>query len=80
MYLEARNKRKPGICQTVVTDSDDSDDEMEDWFPVSDAKIFDYRTALNRSALRPESDRRPVGFAGEAVARLQPPNAAGHAT
>ncbi|KAM0720986.1 hypothetical protein Q7P37_003271 [Cladosporium fusiforme] len=58
MHLEARKQRQPGLCQLVVTDSDDSDEEMDDWFAVSDAKIFDYRTALNSSVRRPDTGNR----------------------
>jgi enhancer of polycomb-like protein len=59
MHLEARKQRLPGLCRMVVTDSDDSDEEMDDYFAVSDAKIFDYRTALNGSVRRPETATRP---------------------
>ena len=59
MHLEARKQRLPGLCQMVVTDSDDSDEEMDDWFAVSDAKIFDYRTALNGSVRRSDTGSRP---------------------
>ena len=58
MHLEAKKQRLPGLCRMVVTDSDDSDEEMDDWFAVSDAKIFDYRTALNGSVRRPETASR----------------------
>lgn len=58
MHLEARKQKLPGLCRMVVTDSDDSDEEMDDWFAVSDAKIFDYRTALNGSVRRPETASR----------------------
>lgn len=58
MHLEARKQKLPGLCRMVVTDSDDSDEEMDDWFAVSDAKIFDYRTALNGSVRRPETGSR----------------------
>jgi hypothetical protein len=54
----------------VVTDSDDSDEEMDDWFAVSDAKIFDYRTALNGSVRRPDTGTRtgaPGGGASQAA-------------
>lgn len=58
----------------VVTDSDDSDEEMDDWFAVSDAKIFDYRTALNGSVRRPETASRPSlpAAANQAAAPAQP--------
>lgn len=59
MHLEARKQQLPGLCRMVVTDSDDSDEEMDDWFAVSDAKIFDYRTALNGSVRRPDTGTRP---------------------
>lgn len=59
MHLEARKQRLPGLYRMVVTDSDDSDEEMDDWFAVSDAKIFDYRTALNGSVRRPDTGSRP---------------------
>jgi hypothetical protein len=73
MHLEARKQRLPGLCRMVVTDSDDSDEEMDDYFAVSDAKIFDYRTALNGSVRRPETATRP-SLPGGAVqaAPLQP--------
>jgi len=60
MHLEARKQQLPGLCRMVVTDSDDSDEEMDDWFAVSDAKIFDYRTALNGSVRRPDTGSRPA--------------------
>ncbi|OQO03636.1 hypothetical protein B0A48_10301 [Cryoendolithus antarcticus] len=54
MHLEARKQRPFGLCRTVVSDSDDSEDEdgRVDFFAVSDDKIFDYRTALHRSTVR----------------------------
>ena len=48
-------------CDIPRTDREryhDSDEEMDDWFAVSDAKIFDYRTALNGSVRRPETASR----------------------
>lgn len=73
MHLEARKQRLPGLCRMVVTDSDDSDEEMDDWFAVSDAKIFDYRTALSGSARRPETATRPsVSGAASQVTPVQP--------
>lgn len=59
MHLEAKKQRLPGLCRMVVTDSDDSDEEMDDWFAVSDAKIFDYRIAMNSGVRRPETASRP---------------------
>lgn len=73
MHLEARKQRLPGLCRMVVTDSDDSDEEMDDWFAVSDAKIFDYRTALNGSARRPDTGTRPMPPGGASqAAPIQP--------
>lgn len=80
MHLEARKQRQPGLCRTVVTDSDDSEDDTDDWFSVSEAKRFDYRAALNRMTTM---DRRSLGPQGPqdatsggaaaAQQRLQPP-------
>lgn len=73
MHLEARKQRQPGLCRTVVTDSDDSDEEMDDWFAVSDAKIFDYRTALNGSVRRPDTgNRQSLPGAGAPGVPVQP--------
>lgn len=73
MHLEARKKRQPGLSRMVVTDSDDSDEEMEDWFAVSDAKVFDYRTALNGSVRRPDTGHRPsLPGGGAQAAPVQP--------
>jgi hypothetical protein len=66
MHLEARKQQLPGLCRMVVTDSDDSDEDMDDWFAVSDAKIFDYRTALNGSVRRPDTGTRPGAPGGGA--------------
>jgi len=74
MHLEARKQRLPGLCRMVVTDSDDSDEEMDDWFAVSDAKIFDYRTALNGSVRRPETaSRLSVPGVAAQTPPVQPP-------
>lgn len=64
MHLEARKQRQPDLCRTVVTDSDDSDEEMDDWFAVSDAKVFDYRTALNSSVRRPDTGNHRPSLSG----------------
>jgi len=78
MHLEARKRRAPGLCETVVYDSDDSDDDTEDWFAVSDATIFDYRTALHRAADHRRSLAPEASIAGAAApSRLSSGSAGG---
>lgn len=58
-YLEAKRKRPFGIVSSGVVSDSDSDDEGEDYYPVSPRKIFDYRCATNvRSS-------QPSGITGE---------------
>lgn len=53
VHLEARRHRARGaISRGVVSDSE-SDDDIEDYYSVSEAKAFDYRCALN---VRPRPD------------------------
>ena len=57
-FLESRRKRSFGsISKGVVSDSD-SEEEGEDYFPVSQRKIFDYRCLTNIRS-------RPDGMSGE---------------
>lgn len=50
LHLEMRKARPKGLVARGVVSDSDSDDEVEDYFPVSDAKTFDYRCALNSRA------------------------------
>lgn len=52
LHLEMRKARPKGLAARGVVSDSDSDDEVEDYFPVSDVKTFDYRCALN-SRTRP---------------------------
>lgn len=74
LHLEARKHRVRGaISRGVVSDSE-SDDDVESFHSVSDAKAFDYRCALNSANTRPRSDSggRPSGDQTASMAGTQP--------
>ncbi|KAK3717292.1 Enhancer of polycomb-like protein 1 [Vermiconidia calcicola] len=52
-YLETKRKRPFGIVSSGVVSDSDSDDEGEDYYPVSPRKIFDYRCATNVRSSQP---------------------------
>jgi len=56
-HLEVRKSRPRGVISRGVVSDSDSDDDIQEYHPVSDAKTFDYRCALNSRA-RPEGERR----------------------
>lgn len=61
VHLEAKRKRARGaISRGVVSDSE-SDDDIEDYYPVAEAKAFDYRCALNVRPILNLSGGRPSG-------------------
>lgn len=77
MHLETKRHRpRAAIARGVVSDSE-SDDDIEDYYPVSEAKAFDYRCALNN---RPRSDSsRPSGDQATIMAGAQAAAAASQA-
>ncbi|KAK5167546.1 Enhancer of polycomb-like protein 1 [Saxophila tyrrhenica] len=57
-YLEARRKRPLGVISSGVVSDSDSDDEMEDYYPVDSQKVFEFRVSTNVRS-------RPEGMGGE---------------
>nr|POE78491.1 enhancer of polycomb-like protein 1 [Quercus suber] len=58
-HLEVRKQRQCDFDRGVVSDGDsDDDDDMPEYHPVPESKIFDYRCAVNSRA-------RPEGMKGE---------------
>lgn len=73
-HLEVRKHRVRGaISRGVVSDSE-SDDDLETFHAVPDAKAFDYRCALNSATNRARSDSggKPSGDQTASVAGAQP--------
>ena len=57
-HLETRKKRPIGLISSGVVSDSDSEEEVNDYFPVNAGKIFDYRVNMNVRA-------RPEAMAGE---------------
>ena len=57
-HLEAKRERPRGLISTGVVSDSESDEEVEDYYPVESMKIFDYRCAANKRS-------QPEGMMGE---------------
>lgn len=57
-HLEARRKRPFGCISSGVVSDSDSDDEIENYYPVDARKVFEYRVLTNVRG-------RPDGMGGE---------------
>lgn len=83
-HLEIRKSKPKGMISRGVVSDSDSDEEIEDYHPVSDVKTFDYRCALNSRARPDGGDRRhwPSGDQSAMMAGAQgaatAPMATGH--
>lgn len=73
-HLEARKQRLHGLNRGVISDSESEDEDMPDFHPVPESKIFDYRCAVNSRA-RPESmaGERRQWSSGDQSAMTAPP-------
>lgn len=54
-FLESRRKRPFGLISSGVVSDSDSDEDGEDFYPVDQQKIFEYRCGANLRGLRPEA-------------------------
>ena len=57
-HLEMRKRKARGAISCGVVSDSETDDEVEEYYPVSDRMKFEYRCALNSRA-------RPDGMTGE---------------
>jgi enhancer of polycomb-like protein len=81
LHLETKKSRPRGaISRGVVSDSE-SDDDIEDYYAVSETKAFDYRCALNARPRadggRPSGDQTAIMAGAQAAAASQAANSSG---
>lgn len=84
MHLETkRNRMRGAISRGVVSDSE-SDDDVDDYYPVSEVKAFDYRCAMNNrprsDGSRPSGDQATIMAGAQAAVASQAQQAAGGST
>lgn len=68
-FLEVRRPRTRALVRGGVVSDSDSDDEMVDFNPVPDYKIFEYRVMMNRGS----NAARPEGVVAASADRRQAP-------